>query len=49
VAAIKSKLGRDFRAFERIDEQSHQAATNLSNRAAAKDLTKKMDGANVFE
>ena len=24
VAAIKSKLGRDFRAFERIDEQSHQ-------------------------
>ena len=39
VAAIKSKLGRDFRAFERIDEQSHQAAANLAKRAAAKDLT----------
>jgi cytochrome c556 len=39
VAAIKNKLGRDFRAFERIDEQSHQAATSVANRAAAKDLT----------
>jgi cytochrome c' len=39
VAAIKSKLGRDFRAFERIDEQSHQAAASLAKRAAAKDLT----------
>jgi cytochrome c556 len=39
VAAIKSKLGRDFRAFERIDEQSHQAAANVAKRAAAKDLT----------
>jgi cytochrome c556 len=39
VAAIRSKLGRDFRAFERIDEQSHQAAANLAKRAAAKDLT----------
>ena len=39
VAAIKSKLGKDFRAFERIDEQSHQAAANLGKRAAAKDLT----------
>ncbi len=38
VAAIKRKLGRDFRAFERIDEQSHQAASNVANRAAAKDL-----------
>ena len=39
VAAIKSELGRDFRAFERIDEQSHQAAASLAKRAAAKDLT----------
>jgi hypothetical protein len=39
VAAIKSKLGKDFRAFERIDEQSHQAAASLAKRAAAKDLT----------
>lgn len=39
VTAIKSRLGRDFRAFERIDEQSHQAAANLAKRAAAKDLT----------
>ncbi len=38
-AAIKSKLGKDFRAFERIDEQSHQAAASLAKRAAAKDLT----------
>ena len=39
VAAIKSKLGRDFRAFERVDEQSHQATASLAKRAAAKDLT----------
>jgi len=39
VAAIKSKLGKEFRAFERIDEQSHQAAASLAKRAAAKDLT----------
>ena len=39
VAAIKSELGRDFRAFERIDEHSHQAAASLAKRAAAKDLT----------
>jgi cytochrome c556 len=38
VAAIKNKLGKDFRGFERIDEQSHQAAALLAKRAAAKDL-----------
>jgi hypothetical protein len=39
VAAIKSKLGKNFRSFERVDEQSHQAAANLAKRAAARDLT----------
>lgn len=39
VVAIKNKLGRDFRAFERVDEQSHQAAADLSKRAAARDVT----------
>ena len=38
VESIKEKLGKDFRAFERIDEQSHQAAISLAKRAAAKDL-----------
>ena len=37
VAAIKSKLGKSFRAFERVDEQSHQAAGDLARHAAAKD------------
>lgn len=39
VVAIKGKLGRDFEAFERIDEQSHQAAAILAQQALAKDLT----------
>jgi cytochrome c556 len=39
VAAIKNKLGTDFHAFESVDEQSHQAAAELSNRAAAKDAS----------
>lgn len=39
VAAIKNKLGRNFRAFERVDEQSHNAAAELAKRAAAKDIT----------
>jgi len=39
VAAIKSKLGRGFSAFERIDRQSHQAAAELGKRAAAKDIS----------
>lgn len=39
VAAIKSTLGREFQAFERIDERSHQAAVGLAKRAEAKDLT----------
>src|SRR5204863_5180272 len=30
VAAIKAKLGKNFRGFERIDEQSHQAAADLA-------------------
>lgn len=38
VASIKSNLGRNFRPFERIDEQSHQAAADLAKRATAKDL-----------
>ena len=39
VAAIKNKLGRNFRGFERVDEQNHKAATDLAKRAAAKDIT----------
>ncbi len=39
VAAIKAKLGKTFQDFERIDEQSHRAAADLANRAAAKDIT----------
>ena len=39
VTAIKNKLGRDFRAFERADEQSHQRAADLVKRAAAEDVT----------
>lgn len=38
VAAIKNRLGKSFHGFERIDEQSHQAAANLAARAAAKDI-----------
>lgn len=37
VVDIKSKLGRSFLAFERVDEQSHQAAADLTKRAVAKD------------
>ena len=33
--AIRSKLGKRFGSFERADEQSHQAAADLSRRAAA--------------
>jgi hypothetical protein len=39
VASIKSKLGRNFGGFERVDEQSHQAAAELAKRAAAKDIS----------
>lgn len=39
VVAIKKKLGRNFRAFERADEQSHQRAADLVKRAAAKDIS----------
>lgn len=39
VVAIKKKLGRSFHSFERVDEQSHQAAADLAKRAAAKDIT----------
>ena len=39
VVAIKNKLGRHFRAFERADEQSHQQAAELVKRAAAKDIS----------
>ncbi len=38
VAAIKNKLGRNFHAFERVDEQSHEAAAELAKRAAARDI-----------
>jgi cytochrome c556 len=38
VAAIKTRLGRSFRAFERADEQSHRGAAALAKRAAAKDI-----------
>ncbi|MGB7543759.1 MAG: cytochrome c [Burkholderiales bacterium] len=37
VTAIRSKLGKNFRAFEAVDERSHQAATELAKRAAAND------------
>ena len=39
VVAIKKKLGRNFRAFERADEQSHQRAADLVKRAAVKDIS----------
>jgi hypothetical protein len=39
-AAIKSKLGTSFLAFERIDEQSHRAAGRLATRAMAKDVSR---------
>jgi Cytochrome C' len=39
VSAIKNKLGRNFRGFERVDEESHKAAADLAKRAAAKDIT----------
>lgn len=39
VAAIKKKLGRNFRSFERADEQTHQRAADLVKRAAAKDIS----------
>lgn len=39
VVAIKKKLGRNFRSFERADEQSHQRAADLVKRAAAKDIS----------
>jgi cytochrome c556 len=38
VAAIKKKLGRKFHGFERVDEQSHEAAADLAKRAAARDI-----------
>ncbi len=37
VAGVKGKLGDGFHAFEAVDEQSHQAAAELANRAAAHD------------
>ncbi len=37
VAGIKNKLGDEFHAFEAVDEQSHQAAADLADRAAAQD------------
>ncbi len=37
VAGIKGKLGDQFHAFEAVDEQSHQAAAELANRAVAHD------------
>jgi hypothetical protein len=39
VVAIKNKLGRNFRSFERADEQSHQRAADLVKRAAANDIS----------
>ena len=39
VVAIKNKLGRNFRSFERADEQSHQRAADLVKRAADKDIS----------
>jgi cytochrome c556 len=39
VTAIKSKLGKNFHAFEAVDERSHQAAAELAKRAAAKDIS----------
>jgi cytochrome c556 len=39
VAAIRAKLGRNFRGFERVDERGHRAAADLAKRAAAKDIS----------
>ncbi len=39
VTAIKNKLGKNFRQFERADERSHEAAAEVAKRAAAKDLS----------
>ena len=39
VAAIKNKLARNFHGFERVDEQSHQAAAELAKRATANDIS----------
>jgi cytochrome c556 len=39
VAAIRAKLDRNFRGFERIDDRGHQAAADLSKRAAARDIS----------
>jgi cytochrome c556 len=39
VTAIKAKLGKSFGRFERADQQSHQAAADLSRRAVARDLS----------
>lgn len=36
VAAIKRRLGKDFAAFEKVDERSHAAAISLSKQAVAK-------------
>lgn len=38
VTAIKNRLGKNFHAFEAVDERSHRAAADLAARAAAKDL-----------
>jgi cytochrome c' len=45
VVVIKNKLGKNFHAFERADEQSHKQAAELAKRAAAKDLS---GSANAF-
>lgn len=39
VAEIKKRLGRNFRAFEQADEQSHRQAADLVKRAVAKDIS----------
>lgn len=38
VAAIQQKLKGRFEVFERIDRQSHQAAAEVADRAAARDI-----------
>lgn len=46
VDSIRRNLTSGFREFERTDEQTHEAATELSSRAAAKDI---LGSAKAFE
>jgi hypothetical protein len=40
LAAIKTKLRRNFLGFERFDEQSHEAATDLAKRTPGRNIAR---------